>query len=67
MMDNAVVVGVGDVYATEALFAAGVDPRREAGSIARGATYQRLAEEIRRILAQAISAAAPPCATSSAA
>ena len=53
IMDNAVVVGVGNIYATEALFAAGIDPRREAGSIAR-ARYQRLAEEIRRILAQAI-------------
>ena len=53
IMDNAVVVGVGNIYATEALFAAGIDPRREAGSIAR-ARYVKLAEEIRRILAQAI-------------
>ena len=30
IMDNAVVVGVGNIYATEALFAAGIDPRREA-------------------------------------
>lgn len=26
IMDNAVVVGVGNIYATEALFAAGIDP-----------------------------------------
>jgi len=53
IMDNAVVVGVGNIYATEALFAAGIDPRRAAGSISR-ARYQRLAAEIKRILAQAI-------------
>ncbi|MDH4565998.1 bifunctional DNA-formamidopyrimidine glycosylase/DNA-(apurinic or apyrimidinic site) lyase [Pseudomonas sp. BN414] len=53
IMDNAVVVGVGNIYATEALFAAGIDPRREAGTISR-ARYLKLAEEIKRILAQAI-------------
>tara|TARA_R110002020_G_scaffold93724_1_gene225876 strand:+ start:11718 stop:12530 length:813 start_codon:yes stop_codon:yes gene_type:complete len=53
IMDNAVVVGVGNIYATEALFAAGIDPRREAGRISR-ARYQILAEEIKRILAYAI-------------
>ncbi|MFC0710148.1 bifunctional DNA-formamidopyrimidine glycosylase/DNA-(apurinic or apyrimidinic site) lyase [Azorhizophilus paspali] len=53
IMDNAVVVGVGNIYASEALFAAGIDPRRAAGSVSR-ARYRRLAEEIRRILAQAI-------------
>ena len=53
IMDNAVVVGVGNIYATEALFAAGIDPRREAGGISR-ARYLRLAIEIKRILAAAI-------------
>ncbi|HLA29989.1 MAG TPA: bifunctional DNA-formamidopyrimidine glycosylase/DNA-(apurinic or apyrimidinic site) lyase [Pseudomonas sp.] len=53
IMDNAVVVGVGNIYATEALFAAGIDPRREAGSISK-ARYRRLADQIKRILAQAI-------------
>jgi formamidopyrimidine-DNA glycosylase len=53
IMDNAVVVGVGNIYASEALFAAGIDPRRGAGSISR-ARYERLAGEIRRILAEAI-------------
>ncbi|RMS04125.1 hypothetical protein ALP75_201283 [Pseudomonas syringae pv. actinidiae] len=52
-MDNAVVVGVGNIYATEALFAAGIDPRREAGGISR-ARYLKLAIEIKRILAYAI-------------
>ncbi len=53
IMDNAVVVGVGNIYASEALFAACIDPRREAGRISR-ARYLRLAAEIRRILAYAI-------------
>ncbi|WGK61515.1 bifunctional DNA-formamidopyrimidine glycosylase/DNA-(apurinic or apyrimidinic site) lyase [Halopseudomonas sp. SMJS2] len=53
IMDNAVVVGVGNIYATEALFAAGIDPRREAGRISR-ARYQALAEEIKKVLARAI-------------
>lgn len=53
LMDNAVVVGVGNIYANEALFAAGIDPRRAAGSVSR-ARYARLAAEVKRILAWAI-------------
>lgn len=53
IMDNAIVVGVGNIYATEALFAAGIDPRREAGGISRG-RYLKLALEIKRVLAAAI-------------
>ena len=53
LMDHAVVVGVGNIYASEALFAAGIDPRRPAGSISR-ARYARLAAEVKRILAWAI-------------
>ncbi|MBM7062405.1 bifunctional DNA-formamidopyrimidine glycosylase/DNA-(apurinic or apyrimidinic site) lyase [Pseudomonas sp. UL073] len=53
IMDNAVVVGVGNIYASEALFAAGIDPRRAAGSISR-ARYLQLALDIKRILAHAI-------------
>ncbi|WP_449427270.1 bifunctional DNA-formamidopyrimidine glycosylase/DNA-(apurinic or apyrimidinic site) lyase [Rhodanobacter umsongensis] len=53
LMDNAIVVGVGNIYASEALFAAGIDPRRAAGAVAR-ARYARLAMEVKRILAWAI-------------
>jgi formamidopyrimidine-DNA glycosylase len=53
LMDNAVVVGVGNIYASEALFAAGIDPRKPAGSVSR-ARYARLANEVKRILAWAI-------------
>lgn len=53
LMDNAVVVGVGNIYASEALFAAGIDPRNPAGTVSR-ARYARLAGEVKRILAWAI-------------
>ncbi|MFH7416863.1 DNA-formamidopyrimidine glycosylase, partial [Pseudomonas syringae pv. tagetis] len=47
------VPGGGNIYATEALFAAGIHPPRDAGSISR-ARYLKLAIEIKRILAYAI-------------
>lgn len=53
IMDSRVVVGVGNIYAAEALFAAGIHPRRPAGRISR-ARYERLAEAIRVVLAGAI-------------
>ncbi|NUR22450.1 bifunctional DNA-formamidopyrimidine glycosylase/DNA-(apurinic or apyrimidinic site) lyase, partial [Frateuria sp.] len=53
LMDNAVVVGVGNIYASVALFAAGIDPRRAAGKVSRG-RYARLAAEVKRILGHAI-------------
>lgn len=54
LMDNAVVVGVGNIYASEALFLAGIDPRRAAGRISRE-RYERLAVAVRDVLAAAIS------------
>lgn len=53
IMDNTVVVGVGNIYANEALFAAGIDPRRAAGGISR-VRYNRLAAEIKQVLTRAI-------------
>lgn len=53
IMDNAVVVGVGNIYATEALFDAGIHPKRAAGRISR-ARYAELADIIRATLARAI-------------
>ena len=52
-MDQEVVVGVGNIYAAETLFRAGISPDRPAGSISR-ARYDRLAEAVKSILAQAI-------------
>ena len=53
LMDQAVVVGVGNIYAAEALFIAGIAPLREAGKVSR-ARYAGLADSVRAILAQAI-------------
>ena len=52
-MDNKTVVGVGNIYANEALFAAGIDPRRAAGRISL-ARYRVLAEQVKIVLARAI-------------
>ncbi|MBZ0330213.1 bifunctional DNA-formamidopyrimidine glycosylase/DNA-(apurinic or apyrimidinic site) lyase [Halomonas sp. ANAO-440] len=54
LMDNAVVVGVGNIYAAEALFLAGIDPRRSAGRISLE-RYERLAAAVREVLAAAIT------------
>ncbi len=53
LMDQRIVVGVGNIYAAEALFAAGIHPKRAAGRVTRE-RYERLAQEIRRVLAYAI-------------
>ena len=53
LMDQSVVVGVGNIYAAEALFAAGISPLRPAGKVSRE-RYRRLADAVRAILARAI-------------
>lgn len=53
IMDNHVVVGVGNIYANEALFMSGIHPLRKAGNISK-ARYQRLVENIKIVLAAAI-------------
>lgn len=55
IMDNHTVVGVGNIYAQESLFLAGIHPSRQAGRISR-ARYDRLAETIREVLTRAIQA-----------
>ncbi len=55
VMDQRVVAGVGNIYASEALFAAGIDPRRAAGRIA-GARLDRLAQALTATLKRAIRA-----------
>ena len=54
IMDQATVVGVGNIYAAESLFRAGIDPRRAAGRVSL-ARYRQLAEAIKEILNYAIS------------
>jgi formamidopyrimidine-DNA glycosylase len=48
-----IVVGVGNIYACESLFRAGINPKTSAARISR-ARYDRLADAIRDILAAAI-------------
>ena len=52
-MDNHVVVGVGNIYANEALFKAGIRPDRACGKISL-VRYERLVSSIRDTLARAI-------------
>jgi formamidopyrimidine-DNA glycosylase len=47
------VVGVGNIYASEALFLAGIDPRRAAGRVSLR-RYEKLAQAIRNVLSAAI-------------
>ena len=52
-MNGRVVVGVGNIYASEALFRAGIHPRRPAGRIAR-ARFEPLVVSVRNVLRDAI-------------
>jgi formamidopyrimidine-DNA glycosylase len=53
LMDQRIVVGVGNIYAAEALFGAGISPLRAAGKVSRE-RYARLAGEVKSVLAYAI-------------
>jgi len=53
IMNSKIVAGVGNIYASEALFRAGIHPRRQAGRIARS-RMEKLVEEIRAVLNEAI-------------
>lgn len=53
IMDGRVVVGVGNIYANESLFLAGIRPQTAAGKVSK-ARYQKLTEIIKQVLAAAI-------------
>jgi formamidopyrimidine-DNA glycosylase len=55
IMNATVVVGVGNIYASEALYRAGIHPKRHAGRIS-ATRMQRLADSIQQVLQQAIDA-----------
>jgi formamidopyrimidine-DNA glycosylase len=55
IMNSAIVVGVGNIYASEALYSAGIHPKRQAGRVAR-TRMDRLATSIRSVLQRAIDA-----------
>ncbi|MCF6209492.1 MAG: bifunctional DNA-formamidopyrimidine glycosylase/DNA-(apurinic or apyrimidinic site) lyase [Gammaproteobacteria bacterium] len=53
IMDSKVVVGVGNIYASESLFMAGIHPKTAAGRIGR-VRYERLVRAIKQVLDRAI-------------
>jgi formamidopyrimidine-DNA glycosylase len=53
IMDGKVVVGVGNIYASESLYLAGIHPKRAAGKVSR-VRCERLASAIKQVLAAAI-------------
>ncbi|MCW8836626.1 MAG: bifunctional DNA-formamidopyrimidine glycosylase/DNA-(apurinic or apyrimidinic site) lyase [Rhodospirillales bacterium] len=55
LLDQTVVAGLGNIYVCEALYRAGLSPRRKAGTV-RGARAERLAGAIRAVLDEAVAA-----------
>jgi formamidopyrimidine-DNA glycosylase len=61
LMDQRLIAGLGNIYVSEALFRAGLSPRRKAGSLVKGGKrpdrrLSKLARAIRSVLADAIAA-----------
>jgi formamidopyrimidine-DNA glycosylase len=55
LLDQRVVAGLGNIYACEALFVAGLSPKRKAATV-QGVRAARLAAAVRGVLADAIAA-----------
>lgn len=55
LLDQRVVAGIGNIYASEALYEAGLSPRRSAHTV-RGARAERLAGAVKQVLNRAIAA-----------
>ena len=53
IMNSHIVVGIGNIYASESLFRAGINPKRKAGNISLK-RLQLLVDAIKQILAEAI-------------
>jgi formamidopyrimidine-DNA glycosylase len=53
LMNSQVVVGVGNIYASEALFRAGVRPKRAAGRL-KPAEFVAIVDAVKKVLAEAI-------------
>ena len=53
IMNSQLVVGVGNIYASEALFRAGIRPRRSASRVTK-AEFAALVQAIRQVLREAI-------------
>lgn len=54
LLNQQIVAGIGNIYACEALFMAGISPRRKAGTV-RGIRAERLVTAIREVLMKAIA------------
>ena len=55
LLDQSVIAGLGNIYVCEALFRAGISPRRKASSVV-GKRAERLAPAINEVIAEAIAA-----------
>ncbi|MBL4679858.1 MAG: bifunctional DNA-formamidopyrimidine glycosylase/DNA-(apurinic or apyrimidinic site) lyase [Pseudomonadales bacterium] len=55
LMTSQIVVGVGNIYANEALFMAGINPEKSAGKVSKK-KYAELVQAVKFILAKAIEA-----------
>lgn len=55
LLDQKVIAGIGNIYACEALFMAGISPKRKAHTV-QGKRADRLAQAIREVLLKAIEA-----------
>ena len=55
LLDQSVVAGIGNIYACEALFHAGIDPAKKAGEIS-APKIEKLVQAIRSVLLRAIEA-----------
>ena len=55
LLDQSVIAGIGNIYACEALFMAGISPKRKADSV-RGKRADKLAQAIQTVLLKAIEA-----------
>ena len=55
LLDQRVVAGLGNIYVCEALYGAGLSPRRRAGTV-QGERAEKLAAAIRDVLTRAIAA-----------
>jgi len=55
LMDASIVVGVGNIYASESLFRAGIHPASPAGKVSKG-RLERLVVAVKSVLAEAIDA-----------
>lgn len=54
LLDQRRIAGIGNIYASEVLFRAGVDPRRRAGALDAGA-WSRVAREVPAVLEESIA------------